>query len=170
MTLEFAVDYDHKLQVLMRKSMLDEKYKYYFYSSYFRYDTDVLRDSWNQLQMVSVKDDEVIGLLGAYIDRETRNITDLYAINFSDINYTFSKDFRRFLTDLFDKYSFNKVSFKVIKGNGAEKMYDKYIDKYNGRIVGYRKNEVMLTDGKYYDDKLYEITKEDYLKSKGGNA
>ena len=46
-------------------------------------------------------------------------------------------------------------------------MYDKYIEKYNGRVVGYRKNEIMLSDGQYYDDKLYEITKEDYLKSKG---
>lgn len=167
MTLEFAVDYDHKLSVLMRKAMLDEKYKFYFCSSYFRYDTDVPKDSWNHLQMVSVKDNEVIGLLGAYIDRETRNVTDLYAINFFDINYTFSKDFRKFLAELFDKYGFNKVSFKVIKGNDAEKMYDKYIEKYNGRVVGYRKNEIMLSDGQYYDDKLYEITKEDYLKSKG---
>lgn len=86
---------------------------------------------------------------------------------FFDINYTFSKDFRKFLTELFDRYNFNKVSFKVIKGNAAEKMYDKYIEKYNGRVVGYRKNEIMLSDGRYYDDKLYEITKEDYLKSKG---
>lgn len=166
MTLEFAVEHDHKLQTLMRKAMLDEKYKYYFYSSYFRYDTDVPRDSWNHLQMVSVKGNEIIGLLGAYIDRETRNVTDLYAINFSNINYTFSKDFRTFLTDLFDKYCFNKVSFKVIKGNDAEKMYDKYIKKYNGRVVGFRRNEIVLLDGKFYDDKIYEITKEDYLKSK----
>ncbi|MCL1700775.1 hypothetical protein [Lysinibacillus sp. Bpr_S20] len=166
MTLEFAVDHDHKLQALMRKAMLDEKYKYYFYSSYFRYDIDVPRDSWNHLQMVSVKGNEIVGLLGAYIDRETRNVTDLYAINFHDINYTFSKDFRSFLTDLFDKFYFNKISFKVIKGNEAEKMYDKYIEKYNGRVVGYRKNEVMLLDGKYYDDKIYEITRNEYLKFK----
>lgn len=45
MSLEFAVDYDHKLSALMRKAMLDEKYKFYFYSSYFRYDTDVPKDS-----------------------------------------------------------------------------------------------------------------------------
>lgn len=166
MSLKFAVDHEHKLSLLMRKAMMDEKYKYYFYSSYFRYDTDIPRDSWNHLQMVSVKNDEIIGLLGAYIDRETRNVTDLYAINFHDINYTFSKDFRSFLTDLFDKFYFNKISFKVIKGNEAEKMYDKYIEKYNGRVVGYRKNEVMLLDGKYYDDKIYEITRNEYLKFK----
>ncbi|MEQ6355176.1 hypothetical protein ABNX05_11155 [Lysinibacillus sp. M3] len=166
MSLEFAVVYEHKLSVLMRKAMMDDKYKYYFFSSYYRFDTDIPRDTWNHLQLVSVKNNEVIGLFGAYIDRETRNVTDIYAINFHDINYTFSKDFRKFLTDLFDKYNFNKINFKVIKGNRAEKMYDKYIKKYNGRIVGYRKNEVILTDGRYYDDKLYEITKDDYLKSK----
>lgn len=169
MSLDFAVDYEYKISKLLRKAMMDDKFKYYFNSSYFRYDNDSPKDSWNHLQMVSVKNEKVVGLMGAYIDRETRNVTNLYAINFYDINYTFSKDLRTFLTNLFEKFNFNKISFNVIKGNSAEKMYDKYIERYNGRIVGYKKNEYMLSDGKYYDDKLYEIMKEDYLKSKINN-
>jgi hypothetical protein len=49
-------------------------------------------------------------------------------------------------------------------GNPIEKQYDKIIFKYNGSIVGIRKKEVILIDGKYYDLKLYEIFKKDYDK------
>jgi hypothetical protein len=44
-----------------------------------------------------------------------------------------------------------------VVGNPAERMYDKFIEKYNGRVVGIKKNEVKLVDGKFYGLKLYEI-------------
>lgn len=50
-------------------------------------------------------------------------------------------------------------TFRVVIGNHIEKMYDKYIEKYGGRIIGVRKDEVRLIDGK-----LYEITKDEYLE------
>ena len=39
------------------------------------------------------------------------------------------------------------------------------IKKYGGRIVGIKKKDVQLIDGKYYDLKLYEIFADDYFKS-----
>ena len=45
-------------------------------------------------------------------------------------------------------------------------MYDKFISKYGGRIVGIKQKDTMLFDGKLYDTKMYEIFTEDYLKNK----
>ena len=50
-------------------------------------------------------------------------------------------------------------------GNPIEKMYDKYINKYGGRIIGINKQSTKLQDENYYDVKYYEIFREDYLKS-----
>ena len=43
-------------------------------------------------------------------------------------------------------------------------MYDKYIEKYGGRIVGIFKEDVRLYDGEYYDHKYYEIFREEFIK------
>ena len=74
-------------------------------------------------------------------------------------------DLGQALTDIFERFKFRKLNFSVVIGNPIEKSYDKMIDKYGGRIVGIYKQEIKLIDGEYYDEKLYEITREDYLKS-----
>jgi len=51
-------------------------------------------------------------------------------------------------------------------GNPIEKMYDKYINKYGGRIIGINKQSTKLQDGNYYDVKYYEIFRDDYLRLK----
>ena len=61
------------------------------------------------------------------------------------------------------KYNFRKIEFTVIVGNPIEKMFDKYIGKYGGRIVGIGKESVKLPDNLFYDSKLYEIFKVDFL-------
>jgi hypothetical protein len=118
--------------------------------------------------MVSIdKNDNVLGLFRAEINRVTDKISSLVIVSFCDkCNITFSKDLYQFLQDLFEKYNFRKIEFSVVIGNPIEKMYDKYIKKYGGRIVGIKKQSSKLQDGKYYDVKLYEIFRDKYLKSK----
>lgn len=66
----------------------------------------------------------------------------------------------------FDKFKFRKLTFSVIVGNPIEKSYDKMINKYGGRVVSIYSDETKLIDGEYYDVKLYEITRNNYLKTK----
>lgn len=93
-------------------------------------------------------------------------VTGIAAINFKDINVTFSKDFYKFLTDLFDIHKFNKIEWQVAIGNPAEKMYDKIVKKYDGRVVGIEHESTKFDDGNYYDVKEYEILRRDYEKRK----
>jgi hypothetical protein len=81
--------------------------------------------------------------------------------------YIFGKDIITALKEVFERYRFNKISFNVVRGNPVEKTYDKLIGRYNGRIVGIKKQEVRLLDGKLYDTKEYEILAVDYFNRKG---
>ncbi|TVX86108.1 hypothetical protein FPZ44_23735 [Paenibacillus agilis] len=74
----------------------------------------------------------------------------------------FVKDLQKFLSDIFERFGFNKLSYSVVIGNPIEKSYDRMTHKYGGRIVGVNRNEVLLSDGTLNDLKLYEILKEDY--------
>jgi len=129
------------------------------------YNTDIATDSWNQMQMVSVSpNDDVIGYLACKCDRSANIAYGVAAINYGDINLTFSIDFFKFLDSLFTLHHFNKIEWEVVIGNPAEKMYDKIIKKYNGRIIGVKHESTKLIDGQLYDMKEYELFARDYLK------
>ena len=57
----------------------------------------------------------------------------------------------------------------MVIGNPVESQYDRMVKKYNGRIVGIKRNEVMI-NGNLYDLKLYEILKEEFEEVINGDA
>lgn len=159
--------YQNKLNEEWQKIVYTDKYKYYNFSNYWGYTIDLATDSWNRLQFVSVdKNDNVIGYFCAYLERSMNKVTGIAAMNFRNVNITFSKDFYKFLTDLFEVHKFHKIEWQVAIGNPAEKIYDKIIKKYGGNIVGIEHESTKFDDGKYYDVKEYEIMKSDYDKHK----
>jgi len=143
-----------------------DKYKYYNNNNYWNYEIELKKDSWNQVEMVSVdKNDKVIGYLCAYFERSSNKVSGIAAINFQDVSITFSKDFYKFLINLFEVHNANKIEWTVVVGNPAEKLYDKLIDRFGGMVVGINHKTTILGDGKLYDMKEYEIFKCDYERS-----
>ena len=62
------------------------------------------------------------------------------------------------------------MEWTVVIGNPIEKMYDRFCRKAGGRIVGIRRDAVMLMNREYADEKIYEIFRDDvltYLDAKG---
>ena len=164
--LDFSIKYKEQLQQKYFEIWFKEKYKYFRYHS-FESVPEIATETWNALDFVSIdKNDNIIGNIFYQINRETNNVHSLGIINFSDDIITFGKDLLKVFKDIFEKFNFNKLSFSVIMGNPAERHYDKIISKYGGRIIGIEHKEVKLFDGKLYDKKLYEIVREDYLRSK----
>ena len=160
-----ALNYQNILKTKFREIWFKDKYKYYNNSCYYE-DINIDEDTWYKHQFVSVKDYNVIGYIGYSINRQTNNIYRLGIINFEDKpSITFSCDLKIAIKDIFECYKFNKLSFNVVIGNPVEKAYDKLCEKYGGRIVGIQKNETKLIDGKIYDIKLYEITRDSYISS-----
>lgn len=165
--LKPAFQYKEKLQTAYGKIIFQDKYKYYNSETYWSYQLKLSEDSWNDMDFVSVdKEDNVIGYLRCHISRTSDKVSSLGIMNFTDRNMTFGIDLHRFLIDLFNKYNFRKIEWGVTVGNPAEQMYDRIVKKYGGRIVGIKKQTTRLQDGQYYDDKLYEIFKVDYLNAK----
>ena len=144
----------------------DEKYKYYHVGNWHR-EYNPPEDDWENMCFVSVdKDNNVIGCILYSIDRNINSAYNFGAINFTDDKLTFGRDLCKAIDDIFCKFNFNRIEFNVVCGNPIESSYDRMVQKFGGRIIGVRRNVAKLLDNKIYDDKIYEILREDYLQHK----
>ena len=122
---------------------------------------------WDNRHFVSLNSDgEVIGVIDYHIDRECDMATWFGAINFTDNKVVFGKDLAQVIDDIFCKFNMRKLEFCVIIGNPIEHTYDRMVKQYGGQVTGIRHKCVKLLDGNYYDDKSYEIFREDYIAAK----
>ena len=156
-----------KLQKEYEKIVGNEFYKYYNPATWWNFNLKIEDSSWSGIDYVSVDGNEnIIGYMRAEISRNDNKVSSLAILNFKNkSNITYSKDLYQFLTELFTKYCFRKIEFSVVVGNPIEKMYDKYIQKYGGKIVGKYSEYVTLQDGNCCDFKLYEIFRTEFLKN-----
>lgn len=167
--LEFAQKYKEELEKKFLNVWGVDKYWYYNCCSYFTGKT-LDDNTWERMQFVSVNSKgEVIGYLGYSIERESRYVTGLEIINFTE-EPQFGFDVCQMIKDIFERYRYRKIEFSVIVGNPVEPKYDRLISRYGGRIVGTFRKHVMLPDGELYDEKLYEIFLSEYLQSRYGNS
>ena len=164
--LDLAYKYEKELKELFMNTWYDEKYMFYHYGIHHEiYAND--KNDWNSRQFVSLDSTgKVIGYISYEINRTSDFANGFGAINFSDNKAVFGKDLVQVIDDIFCKFNMRKLQFCVVCGNPIEKNYDKLIKQYNGRIIGIRKQQVKLLDNKYYDDKMYEIFREDYINTK----
>jgi hypothetical protein len=164
--LEYAKKYEAKLCQLFFDVAFDPFYQ--FEQLVAHRDTFKLPDdTWNANNFVSVYKENIIGMIGYQIKRNENAVYGLYIIHFggkdAPYKYIFGKDVITGIKDIFEKYGFNKLNFDVVIGNPIVKTYDKLVKRYNGRIVGIRKQDTRLLDGKLYDTKEYEILADDYF-------
>lgn len=163
--LEMAYLYKECLQKEYTKAILKSDNKFYNCSRYYKFGLEIKENSYDDLQFVSISKEKdeyrINGYFCANLYHETNSVSGVQAIRFNN-SITFSFDLYKFLMNLFDEYNFRKIVWFVIIGNSSEKMYDKIVTKWGGRIVGIFKEHVKLFDGKLYDQKYYEIFKSDY--------
>jgi hypothetical protein len=155
--LKYAKLYEEDLNKTLLNLLDDECLKYYQYGSMKSLIVKTEDDTWSKLQYVSVKNEKVIGYYEANFDRNNQSIASIQIVNFDAKNkYFFGKDLITFFERL-KGTGLRKVNWSVIIGNPAEKLYDKIIDRYGGRIVGVYLADVQLQDSIFYDRKIYEI-------------
>ena len=130
---------------------------YMFYNSGWMNKYIPSEDTWHMHEFVSIYNGEVIGYISYDIDQRSQNVTNFRMINFTNNKCTFALDIIKVLHDIFYKYSYNKINFGAYVGSPAEKIYDKFINKYGGRVIGTYEMESKLLDGRFYDFKIYEI-------------
>ena len=162
--LKQAILYEGEVTRKITETWYEEKYKFVTPNVYCKLE-QIYPNTWDIHQFVSVnEEDEVIGYIAYSINRVTNSVDQLVIYNFTDNSITFGLDLKQVFHDIFMKFNFHKVQFCVTIGNPVEKQYDKMIKKYHGRIVGILKDDAKCFDGKYYDVKLYEILRDEYMQ------
>lgn len=169
--LDFAINHVEELQYRYRQAIQSEKNMYYFTCPIIQFDLNIDTDNANILQFVSVADGVVHGYFDCNINRLTNKVHNLSIIRFGDTDI-FRPDLFHLFYKLFMEYNFNYIAWNVVVGNPAEALYDYIVDKYGGRIVGTFEQDVMLPNGKLYDLKFYEFSRNSFVKGleKGVNA
>ena len=71
-----------------------------------------------------------------------------------------------FFDEIFINRNLRKIVFHAIEQNPAVKIYKKLVKKLGGKEVGILKENIKLTDGNYYDEIIFEIYRDIYIKVK----
>lgn len=159
MLVRYRDDLATEIDTFVEKMMDNEmKYKYWNITNdtFVRLDTI---ETGNEIIRFSVAEGKLLGYFHATIEPNAYYINNLSVLcaNLDTISFTFVKDLEKFMSYLLDERRFNKLVFEVVVGNPAERLYDAFIARNGGRIVGYYKNHYRLLDNRLYDCKLYEV-------------
>jgi Flp pilus assembly secretin CpaC len=167
--LEYAKKYEDKLRQLFMDITFDPFYKYQ-QNAVYRDVLELPKDTWAFHHFVSLYQGDILGMIAYQVRRSENAVCGLNVIHFGGREpgngFVFGKDVLTAVRDVFEKYGVNKINFEVAIGNPIEKTYDKLIGRYNGRIVGIKKQDTRLMDGKLYDIKEYEILAEEYFSGR----
>lgn len=174
--LKIALPYIDQLRELFLETWYREEYKYYNIDVYYDlYKPTITEEEgdYRSREFVSVYNNRIIGYIEYSINRISNIVTNVCIIRFSHCQKNqlaemmqFSRDVMQVVDDIFMKFNHEKINFYCIKDNPARKMYEKFISKNGGTYVGTQRKNQKLMDNKYYDDCLYEILKEDYMKER----
>jgi hypothetical protein len=161
--IEYAKKYEQELRSIFYNLNFDLFYKYAFLHPW-RDDFELPVSTYDYHSFVSHDKNQIIGFIAYNINRITDSVSRIQIVNFNKkYSYIFGKDAIICMKNVFEVFNFRKINFDIVIGNPIEKTYDKLILRYGGRIVGVKKEDVKLIDGKYYDLKQYEIFREDYF-------
>lgn len=166
--LDLAYKYEEEIKQLMIETWYDPYYMYFYMSPYHDlFELPKNEGDWNYRGFVSINNNhKLIGYIGYNINRDHNKVSNIEIINFNSLTknkITFGKDVVKVIDDIFCKFNIRKIEFAVIVGNPVEKTYDRLVKRYGGNIIGIKHKSVKLMDGQYYDQKEYEIFREDYL-------
>lgn len=152
----------------LKKEEIAKAFQKFFYTDDMMFETGSLHN-WSPdiqdcpdactFQYAIVNDeDKLLGYLAYTVDWYSDIAYNFGMISFDRGNVIFGKDITNKIIELVEKH--HKVTWRMVGGNPVEKHYDKIIKKYNG-------NKFVLKDafkdreGKYRNDTIYEIIKED---------
>lgn len=167
-----ATLYKSEIQDASYKMMYDPAYHWY-YGSRDRWPISIEGDYngliWHQLASIDA-DKNLLGFIGYTIYSETRLATNFGAVNFSDNKLVFGRDLVTAVSECFTRWGLETVEFLVIKGNPIERSYDNLCERFGGQILCTRHNRAIDTEGNLCDEKLYEITRKNFLKEVSKHA
>jgi len=166
--LKPAILYKEALPSCLAQASMYESNRFYA-ENYWDFDGGIKSDNWERHQFVSLdKSDNVVGLFSITVNRPCHFVHALGVIRFDKekrYDFLFAKDFKAFFDLMFSYYKYIKMNFSVCIGSPHEAMYDRFVERYGGRIVGIKNKDWRLQDGTICDQKLYELEREPFLQA-----
>lgn len=155
---------------ILYKEEIEQGFKKYYYTDEMMYECGCLEnwtpaiednsgDSKYQYAIIN-KDNKVIGYIAYDIDWYSSCASNFGLLSFDKGNAIIGKSLFEVLDTLLNDYKLHRISWRMVGGNPVEKSYDRFCKKYNGR-------KHILRDvfkdrrGKYHDDIIYEIIREE---------
>lgn len=164
--LDFAINHKEQLSNIHREFITKNTLhcKFFLAANWFNYTLTVEDSSWDKIQMVSLDSSgQVVGYMCATLSMPQQKVTDFSIISYkTGINKNIYPDANKFMKELLTR--FRKVSFCSFVGSPADKINDKIIKRFSGRVVGIEEKHTILLDNKIYDLKTYEIISQTFNK------
>lgn len=164
--LDFAINHKEQLLNTHREFITRNTLhcKFFLATNWLNYTLTIEDSSWYKIQMVSLDSSgQVVGYISATVDIPQQKVTDFSIISYKKgINRNLYPDANKFMEELLTR--FRKVSFASFVGSSSEKVNDKIIKRFNGRIIGIEEKHAILLDNKIYDLKTYEIISQTFNK------
>lgn len=162
--LKRAILFREQINREMSRVCDDPRCRFYTFR-YWDMNVTIDNDNWSRHQFASVdKNDNVMGYISSNVDQKAHFISQISMIRFMDNKYTaFALDIKNFFLLMFNDYKYRKACFTLLVGSPHEKMYDRFMEKYGGRVVGIFKEHTALPNGQICDEKSYEIFRQPFL-------
>ena len=158
--LKAAQLYEQELNKNFWECSYDEKYKWYFINN--GGGVELPRNSFDKVDLVCINGNgEVTGYFSYKIVWSDLRIYDLAIIGFTNNSAGLLIDVYKWIKDLLENKHFHKITFWAVKDNPANRIYEKLIEKLNGRVVGVFMDDIMI-DGEYHDCVSYEIINKEW--------
>jgi len=150
-----AYAYKEKLTKLCAEIFMDEKYKDSSSSGFVEWDLGLKDDSWNQLEVVAMLEEKIVGFMRANYCRPTACVSNLYILNFTDNAEEFAACMALMFKKLIKENA--SVNWTCIVGSSTEKIYDKICKEFGGNIVGIQKGTAINLSKEIRDLKMYQV-------------
>jgi RimJ/RimL family protein N-acetyltransferase len=160
--IDLAIRHKDEVEDLLQLTAFDLKYKYYHSSGYANLTYKPSEYTWAGTEFVFIdKHGKVTGFINLSISNPEYNAT-ISIFNVGGGGLSFLTDLAELCDRMFCEFNINKLSWSLLVGNPAEKLYDRFISQHGGRVVGIKKKHNTSMARELCDVKMYEILKEDY--------
>lgn len=166
-----AKNFEYKLKEKMDAVAYDIKYQW-ANSSWGTEFFSMPENTYDSRIFVSIdKYGEVLGVIMYSFKISSMSVDGLCAMSFAEggDKWIFAQDLRQCIDDCFRLYNFNRVEWHCYMDNPAIRGYRSYIKRCGGTEVGILHQHSRLLDGKIHNSVIFEIMREDYLKSQMWN-
>ena len=147
--------YKEELTQKLVQCWYTEKYSYYFGGEFREYIVPTNPEGKRDFVHLTV-DGKVDGYFSYWHDRVAKSLNNFGLISFTNNGFPLIIDVEKHLKHLIKIGEIQRIEFWAFEDNPVNKLYKHFMNKYNGKEVGYLHNSAWF-DGKYHNTIIYEI-------------